>query len=425
MDGASSGPAQAVGEIAPDDDLELLRAVFRSAFDALVAIDERGTVLAVNPAIEAIFGYRPEELVGRNVSVLMPDPDRSRHDGYIERFLRTGEPRVIGIGREVLGRRVDGTTFPLDLAVTEFAVNGERRFLGLLRDISERKSAQERQAVLAAREAHQRGKTEIAAGILHDLGNVLSGIGSRLSNGRAVVEDQAVCENLRRTLVFLESKSEALEEALGAKSKPLLNLVRAVVDATADRDQRLADDLDKALSFVSHAQEVLTTYRRYSGAGVGPVAEELMVDRLLVDAQMMMSDALRKRGGVIQVHCARDLPPLRCERAKVMQILLNLTKNAIEAFDDGVPSTPPTVVITARDEVDVVAVEVADNGPGFGPETAAELFKSGFSTKERGSGVGLPGCRRIARSLGGELVLTSPGPGQGARARLTVPHGGR
>lgn len=410
-----------------DLDVDLLRAVFDSAFDAIVAIDERGTILAVNPAIEANFGYVPEELVGRNVSVLMPEPDRSRHDDYVRRFLETGERRIIGIGREVLGRRRDGTTFPLDLAITELSVRGERRFLGLLRDVSERKSHEELQAALAAREAHQRGKTEIAAGVLHDLGNVLSGIGSRLSNSRALVEDLGAVDNLRRTIAFLEANHDALERALGAKAQPLINLMRVIVDATTDRDSRLASDLDKSLVFVAHAQEVLSTYRRYSGAGSGPSRERLSIDRLLVDAQMMMSDAVRKRGGVIQVHSVRNLPHLACERAKVMQILLNLLKNSIEAFDadaEGEAAAAPSIVLTAREEGPMIAVEVADNGPGFAPALAPRLFEPGFSTKERGSGLGLAGSRRVARSLGGDLTLTSPGPGEGARARLTLPRTG-
>jgi len=402
-------------------DVDLHRAVFASAFDALIAIDESGTIHAANPAIEANFGYRPDEVIGLNVTCLMPEPDRSRHHTYIGRYLETGERRVIGIGREVLGRRRDGSTFPLDLAVTEFTVKGERRFLGLLRDVSERKADQERQAAWAARDAHQRGKTEIAAGVLHDLGNVLSGIGSRLSNSRALVEEQSALDNLRRTISFLEAKRAPLEQALGEKAGLLLNMMQAIAEATASRDHKLTEDLDKALTFVSHAQEVLTTYRRYSGAGVGPTREELLVDRLLVDAQLMMSDAMYKRGGVIQLHCARDLPSVRCERAKVMQIILNLLKNAIEAFDAGSSAERPSIVITARAVEAMLEIEIADNGPGFGPEVAARIFDSRFSTKERGSGLGLGGCLRIARSLNGDLVVESPGPGAGARARLTIP----
>jgi len=136
----------------------------------------------------------------------------------------------------------------------------------------------------------------------------------------------------------------------------------------------------------------------------------------------MMSDAMHKRGGVIQMHSARELPSVHCERAKVMQIILNLLKNAIEAFDDGAPSERPTIVITARESEDaMIEIEIADNGPGFGPEVAARLFEIGFSTKDRGSGLGLGGCLRIARSLNGDLVVESPGPGEGARARLTIP----
>ncbi|MCA9662594.1 MAG: PAS domain-containing sensor histidine kinase [Myxococcales bacterium] len=390
-----------------------------------MSITSRGIMRTINAAACKMFGFTPDELIGKNVSVLMHGENNEKHDAYMTRYLGTGQSRIIGIGREVLGRRRDGTTFPLDLAITEFSVRGERRFLGLLRDVSERKAHEERQAALAAREAHQRGKTEIAAGVLHDLGNVLSGIGSRLSNSRALVEDVGALDNLRRTLAYLEANREALEQALGAKAQPLIHLMRVIADAAAYRDAQLTSDLDKSLVFVAHAQEVLSTYRRYSGAGSGPTRERLAIDRLLIDAQLMMSDAVRKRGGVIQVHSVRDLPPLVCERAKVMQILLNLLKNALESFDTdaakGASAPAPSIVITAREEGPMIAVEIADNGPGFTPEVAAHLFEPGFSTKERGSGLGLVGCLRIARSLGGDLTLTSAGPGEGARARLTIP----
>ncbi|MCA9695605.1 MAG: PAS domain S-box protein, partial [Myxococcales bacterium] len=345
----------------------------------------------------------------------------SQHDGYVHRYLETGERRVIGIGREVIGRRCDGTTFPVDLAVTEFEVDGQRRFLGLLRDITERKGNEQRQAALAAREAHQRGKTEIASGVLHDLGNVLSGIGSRVSSGRSLIEDQSVLKNLQRMITFLGTNQEALERALGTKADALVQLVQALVEALGVREERIAEDLNAANSYVTHAQEVLTTYRRYSGVGSGPARERLDVGQLLLDAQQMMSDAMTKRGGMIQVHCQRDLPVLGTERAKVMQILLNLLKNAIESFDEGEAPVMPTIDLTARQEGGAFVIEVADNGCGFGEELAELLFTEGFSTKERGSGVGLAGCRRIAGSLGGEIAVESPGLGLGARARLTIP----
>jgi PAS domain S-box-containing protein len=125
-----------------------LKAILDTAVDSIVTIDEHGIILDVNPATTHTFGYAPEELVGRNISMLMPEPDRSRHDGYLRNYLRTGVKKVIGIGREVLGQRKDGSVFPMELTVSETVLPGGRFFTGMVRDITRRKTAQQAQAVL-------------------------------------------------------------------------------------------------------------------------------------------------------------------------------------------------------------------------------------------------------------------------------------
>ena len=126
------------------------RAIFDSAADAMVTIDERGTVESVNPAAESMFGFGADEIVGRNVSTLMPASDREAHDGYLARYLRTGEKKIIGSTRELIGRRKDGDSFPIELSVSESRLDDRRVFNGIVRDISERQEAQEAQEALAA-----------------------------------------------------------------------------------------------------------------------------------------------------------------------------------------------------------------------------------------------------------------------------------
>src|SRR5215469_11701147 len=128
--------------VALDDSEERLRAIMETAVEGIITIDERGLIEAMNPAAVRMFGYTPGEIIGKNVSVLMPSPYREQHDGYIDNYLRTGEARIIGIGREVSGRRKDGTIFPMDLSVSEVSLSGRRLFTGFVRDITERKEAE-------------------------------------------------------------------------------------------------------------------------------------------------------------------------------------------------------------------------------------------------------------------------------------------
>ena len=130
------------------DASERLRAILDTAVDSIVTIDDQGIILGVNAATTHIFGYAPEEMVGRNISMLMPEPDRSRHNGYLRNYLRTGVRKVIGIGREVLGQRKDGTVFPMELSVSETVLPGSRFFTGMVRDITRRKMAQQAQSLL-------------------------------------------------------------------------------------------------------------------------------------------------------------------------------------------------------------------------------------------------------------------------------------
>lgn len=138
-------------EAALRESTQRMRAIWETAVEGIITIDERGSLESLNPAASRIFGYRPEEIIGQNVSLLMPSPDREKHDGYIANYLRTGHAKIIGIGREVVGQRKDGTTFPLDLSVSEVRLGDRRVFTGMVRDITERKRAEQ-----ALRDSEQR-----------------------------------------------------------------------------------------------------------------------------------------------------------------------------------------------------------------------------------------------------------------------------
>ena len=156
------------------DSEERLRAILETAVEGIITIDERGIVESMNPAAEKIFGYAAAEVIGRNVSMLMPSPDRERHDAYIQNYVRTGEAKIIGIGREVVGRRKDGTIFPMDLSVSEVKLAKKRLFTGFVRDITDRKRTEELERALLS--ISEREQTRIGQDLHDGLGQHLAGI---------------------------------------------------------------------------------------------------------------------------------------------------------------------------------------------------------------------------------------------------------
>jgi two-component system sensor kinase FixL len=416
-------PASASAYVAELQDREArLRAVFDSVLDGLVTINDVGVIESMNPAAERMFGWTAAELVGRKINELMPEPYRSEHDRYLENYLRTGVRRIIGIGREVMGRRRDGTTFPMELAVTEVPLGARRLFLGVIPDITDKKRIEGMQRALRAKEAHQQGRIEMAAGILHDLGNALTGIGSRAVDARNALDRSRAPAHLEKLAEFLRTHAAQLEAAFGpVKGPALIQLVSASArDIAASRTGAL-ESMNKLLAFVAHTQEVLTTFRGYSGAGAGSTREHMDLRKLLFDAQTMMSDTVAKRRGMIEVRGDDTLPRIAVERSKVMQVLMNLVKNAIEAYDAGGGPAPLEILLSARREGSLVVVEVRDNGPGFDPALAEQLFVEGYSTKQRSSGQGLGASRRILQALGGALQIQSEGAGKGAVALFSLP----
>ncbi len=401
-----------------------LDAVVNSALDGLITIDTKGNIESFNPAAERIFGWKADEVIGKNVTVLMPEPYHHEHDGYMQNYLQTGIKRIIGIGREVLGLRKDGSTFPMDLAVTEVRLPERLSFLGIIRDISERKKAEGMRAALLARDAHQRGSIETAAGILHDLGNALTGVCARAVDAQGIIQRSTSSDDMiRKTATFLRANAASLEGAIGvARTKALIELMDAVANNNAKTRTDTLESLSKLLAFASHAQELLTTHRRYSGAESAPRLERMNLRHLLFDAQTMLSDAVHKRQGTMMIECDPRVPPIRVERSKLMQVLVNLVKNSVESFDDTDLQRSPEIILRARFDLSTgCVIEVNDNGPGFNPSLSEQLFVDGYTTKNRGSGFGLGATRRVIESLGGKLELLSKGIGQGAQARIHLP----
>lgn len=356
-----------------------LRAILDATVDAIVTIDQRGVIESVNPATEGLFGYTAEEMLGSNVSMLMPNPYRERHDGYLQRYLMTGERRIIGLGREVEGQRKDGSVFPVDLAVTEFFIHGVRMFTGLVRDISDRR---------AAEQASQARLDELAhAGRLADLGLTTSAIAHEVNQPlTAIVSFAHACQRL---LDSGEPDPKVLRDALG----------------------QIAEQGERASAIVSKVRDMA----RKRGRTLVPVDLNSVVPHVLD----LLERTLRARQVAVELDLPDDLPRVEADQIQMEQVIMNLVSNALEAMTDAATPAPRVRIVgSVRDGY--VSITVADNGPGLPADRMDRVFDDFYTTKEQGLGVGLSICRRLAEAHGGRLTACAA-PGGGAAFVLELP----
>jgi two-component system sensor kinase FixL len=356
-----------------------LQALVRTAVDGIMCIDRRGHVSLYNPACERIFGWAPEEVLGRNVSMLMPKRYAERHDGFIHNYLTTGTARIIGIGREVEGLRKDGTEFPMDLSVGEFEDRGEPLFVGIVRDLTERVAAERRLRELQAQLTHM-GRVgavaEMGSALAHELNQPLTAISLFLAAAeRSLESDPEKARNL-----FVRAQDEA------QRAGNIVRRIRQMVER-GDEERRTVDISD----IVAGAVELCS----------------------VVDA-----------GGRAMIDMSGVEPDLTAfgDPTQIRQVMVNLIKNAIDATA-GQEERHIRVSATA-DESGHVVIEVEDNGPGIDPAVRPELFSPFVSSKPDGLGIGLSICRTIAESHGGNLDLAdaaAEGHLAGARFRLRLP----
>lgn len=340
------------------------RAIVDSAVDGIVVIDAAGRIEAINPAAERLFGYTEAEALGRNVSILMPEPDRDEHDGYLARYLREGQARIIGIGREVTGRRKDGTTFPLHLSVGEMAAGGERKFTGILHDLSARVAmeAQMREQAALARLG------EMAAVIAHEVRNPLAGI-------RGAIE--AIAPRLPP----------------GGEEKAVVREMLTRIDALGE----LVNDL---LLFARPPQPK-------------PVAVEIA--RLVTST----ADLLKADAGVGSVDVAVEgsAPPVAVDPGLLTIVFLNLLVNGAHAMQGR-----GTIRVSVAPAGTGCAVTFADSGPGIPPDIRDKVFTPFFTTKPRGTGLGLPTAKRLVEAHRGTIGIQCP-PGGGTAVTVRLPAG--
>ncbi len=357
-----------------------LSAILDTAVDGIITIDEGGIIESVNAATERIFGYAGEELVGNNITMLMPSPYREKHDEYITRYIRTGEPRIIGIGREAEGQHKDGRRFPIDLAVSEVRVGGSRLFTGLVRDISARRRAED--------EARRRSADLAHAARLSTIGELTSGIAHEVNQPLTAVVNFA--EACLRMLRSGNADSQKLENALGQ---------------IAVQGQR--------------AGHIIRHLRRLARKGE---SERVRIDlgHLVRDVLGLFSSELHASGITLDLVLDESGPAVKCDRIQIEQVVLNLVRNAMDALEEGPADGRELTIRTRANSGETIELTVEDTGGGFGADGSDGIFELFFTTKADGLGMGLSISRTIIEDHGGRL-WASPRPGGGAIFHVTLP----
>lgn len=381
----SASPAQTPREALEEREAQL-RLILDTVPDAMIVIDEHGLVRSFSTAAERTFGYRAAEVLGNNVAMLMPSPDRERHDSYLARYIATGERRLIGIGRVTTGRRADGSTFPMHLTVGEVAGLGSGRlFTGFVRDLSEQR----------ATEAHL---NELRAELLHV---------SRLAD----------MGQMAATLAHeLNQPLTAAAAAVRAAGRML--------DRPGSRDATIAElreALGLAAEQVLRAGQIVRRLRSFVDKGQAERRPEDLA-KVIDDASALALVDAAERGIDVRTSIEPGLPAVLIDRVQVQQVLVNLIRNAIEAMDDAgrTPQAGARMLEIRALAGPPVAVSVSDSGPGIAPAVAARLFEPFVTSKPDGMGVGLSICRSIIEAHGGTIEAT-PHPGGGAHFRFTLP----
>ncbi len=357
-----------------------LRAILDTVPDAMVVIDERGLIQEFSTAAERLFGFTAAEIRGRNVSSLMPAPYRDAHDGYLDHYRRTGEKRIIGIGRLVVGQRRDGSTFPMELSVGEVHGPGERLFIGFVQDVTERQQTQARLQELQAELAHVSRLSEMgqmAATLAHELNQPLT----------------ATANYLRGSQRLLNVVGEAA---------PDLARVREAVTLAAEQTLRSGQIIRRMRDFLARGD---TDRRAESSA------------RLIEEASALALVGAKERGVTVRIDTPSMPPRVLADRVQIQQVLLNLIRNAVEAMAQ---SERRALTISVAPDGPMAVFTVADTGSGLADEVASRLFRPFVTTKTGGMGIGLSICRTIVEAHGGK-IWTEPNSGGGTLFRFTVP----
>jgi len=355
-----------------------LQSILDTVPEAMIVIDERGIMQSFSSAAERLFGYSAADAIGQNVKILMPAPYRENHDGYLQRYKNTGERRIIGIGRVVVGQRKGGSTFPMELAVGEMRSGAQRFFTGFIRDLTERQQTEARLQELQSELVHISRLTamgEMASTLAHELNQPLSAITNYLKGSRRLLENEA------------DERSVMMRDAL---------------EKAADQAMRAGQIIRRLRDFVSRGE----SERRVEN-----------ITKLVEEASALALVGVKDRGIRVTFQFDPSVELVLADRVQIQQVLLNLIRNAMDAMEATQARDLAISVMPASNNL--VRVSVADTGSGIEPEVAEQLFQPFITTKRHGMGVGLSISRTIIEAHGGRIWV-EPNPAGGTIFHFTL-----
>jgi two-component system sensor kinase FixL len=357
-----------------------LHALLDAAVDAIVVIDDGGKITTFNKAAERMFGYGAGDVIGQDISILMGEPDRAQHAGHLARYRATGEARIIGIGRDVQGRRVNGEMFPIALSVGEAADATGRRFVGILRDLSNQRAAEQRARSLEVRLAQVDRFNlmgEMAAGIAHEINQPLSAIATYAQAAKRMMQNE----------------------------QPSVEVLRDICTKVDDQARRAGQVIENLRKFI-RKQEIHT--------------QSLDVNKVVRDVLNLVEADAHAEGIPVRVETAGGLPTVRADAIQLQQVLLNLTRNSVDAMRGGLGRNRGILISTQRSERGGVRITVTDHGHGVSRQLGDNIFHPFVTTKREGLGVGLAISRTIVQSYEGGLTYTD-NPEGGAIFSIELP----
>lgn len=358
-----------------------LRALLDAAVDGIVMIDEQERITTFNAAAERLFGYKAADVIGKGVELLMAEPHRSAHHGYVRHYVETGERHIIGIGRETEGRRATGEAFPISLTVGEALGPAGRRFVAIIRDLTAQRAAELSARSLEVR-LSQVGRFnlmgEMAAGIAHEINQPLSAIATYAQAAKRLMEH---AQPDMQTLIDICKK----------------------IDDQALRAGRVLENLRKFI----RKQEIR--------------AEPIDVNRSILDVLNLIEADASAEGLRVAMQLEEGLPAVNANAVQLQQVVLNLTRNAVDAMRDSTGGKERGIVIkTGHMDRGGVRISVADHGPGVSRQLGDNIFHPFVTTKRSGLGVGLAISRTIVQAYGGSLTY-GDNPGGGAIFVVELP----